>query len=470
MEAEDEDLDELERKSKKLEEVFSCLSPVLIKRILRRDDVKGNSEKASKKLQEFQNMENPSGLLKNPAAARPSIGKPKGKFDESRTYGSIKQAWVGEEKPYRVPEQKSYRGKEKRGRPENKDNTEVRDVRRNSHDGDKSDQREGNQAYQGHNTRQRGRSKGGQRGGPRRNFFHGQNDTQWYRENQFYASQEWRFGVHNTTQPQRGRGSQGEQRGGPRGGFHQGQSEGYRENPFYTSQGSRSGEEDSFQPERGRGTQGGRGRQPKPKPKPKWRGRGYRGPDNNFQKQGEHQIPGEYQEGDQFAEDDDDDHHLQFIQRQTHEPNRGRRDSHDRRAPPVSLSVLVNSNMAASTSRDDSDLGQFRKDEPSKRGQGNRGRPRDGGGNKWRGQRGMRRAQSMSSVGSEECADTEENVAGQSHFQRNKLLVRGLSQLTTRDGLVNFIEAMSGEEEVKELLMLKNGSALVTMADDIKSK
>ena len=67
-------------------------------------------------------------------------------------------------------------------------------------------------------------------------------------------------------------------------------------------------------------------------------------------------------------------------------------------------------------------------------------------------------------------SDAEENVEGQSHFARNKLLVRGLSQLTTRDGLVYFIEAMSGGEEVKEVLMLKNGSALVTMAVDIKSK
>ena len=474
-EEEEEDLDELERKSKKLEEIFSCLPPVLIKRILRREDVKGNVEKASQKLQEFQDMENPSDLFKNPAAARPSIGKPKGKFDEPEAHGSIKQAWVGEEKPYRVPDPKSCRGKKKRGRHGNKDQmhrehvdlAEVRDVRRNSFDGDNWDQREGNQAYRGHNTRQRGRAKGGQREGPRGGFFQGQNDIQGYRENQFYASQERKFGVQNAPQPQRGRGSQGGQRGGPRGGFLQGQNEGYRENPFYTSQEWRLAEEFNFHPQRGRGSQGGRGRQPKPKPKPKCRDRGYRGPDNNFQKQGEHQIPGEFQESDQFPYDDG---HPQCIQRQAHQPNRRRRDSHERRAPPVSLSALVNSTMAASTPRDDSDLGQLRKDEPSKRGQGNRGRPRDGGGNRGRGQRGMRRAQSMSSVEGEEPADAEENVAGQSHFERNKLLVRGLSQLTTPDGLENFIEAMSGGEEVKKVVMLKNGSALVTMADDIKSK
>ena len=53
-EEEEEDPEEFERKSKQLQEIFSCLPPVLIKRILRRDDVKGNIEKASTKLQEFQ--------------------------------------------------------------------------------------------------------------------------------------------------------------------------------------------------------------------------------------------------------------------------------------------------------------------------------------------------------------------------------------------------------------------------------
>ena len=49
-EEEEEDPEEFERKSKQLQEIFSCLPPILIKRILRRDDVKGNIEKASKKL------------------------------------------------------------------------------------------------------------------------------------------------------------------------------------------------------------------------------------------------------------------------------------------------------------------------------------------------------------------------------------------------------------------------------------
>ena len=64
----------------------------------------------------------------------------------------------------------------------------------------------------------------------------------------------------------------------------------------------------------------------------------------------------------------------------------------------------------------------------------------------------------------------EEGPTDQSQFERNKILIRGLSGKTSRDGLVNFIEAKSGGEEVKDVQMLKNGKALVTMADDIKGR
>ena len=62
----------------------------------------------------------------------------------------------------------------------------------------------------------------------------------------------------------------------------------------------------------------------------------------------------------------------------------------------------------------------------------------------------------------------EEGLADQSQFARNKILIRGLSKKTSRDGLVNFIEVKCGGEEVKDVQMLKNGKALVTMADEIK--
>ena len=62
----------------------------------------------------------------------------------------------------------------------------------------------------------------------------------------------------------------------------------------------------------------------------------------------------------------------------------------------------------------------------------------------------------------------EEEPADQSLFERNKILIQGLGGKTSRERLVNFIKAKSGGEEVKDVQMLKNGKALVTMADEIK--
>ena len=56
----------------------------------------------------------------------------------------------------------------------------------------------------------------------------------------------------------------------------------------------------------------------------------------------------------------------------------------------------------------------------------------------------------------------------QSRFQQNQLLVGGLSALTTKDCLVNFIEAMSGGEV--EDVMLRDDKALITMSSDITGK
>ena len=67
---EEDPLDE-EEKLKRLQDVFSCLPVILIKRILRRDDVKGDLKTASKRLQEFQDMESPHDFFKSPAAKPP---------------------------------------------------------------------------------------------------------------------------------------------------------------------------------------------------------------------------------------------------------------------------------------------------------------------------------------------------------------------------------------------------------------
>ena len=76
----------------------------------------------------------------------------------------------------------------------------------------------------------------------------------------------------------------------------------------------------------------------------------------------------------------------------------------------------------------------------------------------------MTRAQSFSSIRSACDPETIE----QSRFQQNQLLVSGLSVLTTKDCLVNFIEAMSGGE-VQDV-MRRNDKALITMANDITGK
>ena len=90
-------------------------------------------------------------------------------------------------------------------------------------------------------------------------------------------------------------------------------------------------------------------------------------------------------------------------------------------------------------------------------------------GTKGRGKRGIRLAQSLSSLAN--CGDQNACLAEaikQSRFQHNQLLVSGLSALTTKDCLVNFIEAMSAGEV--EDVMMRNDKALITMASDITGK
>ena len=95
-------------------------------------------------------------------------------------------------------------------------------------------------------------------------------------------------------------------------------------------------------------------------------------------------------------------------------------------------------------------------------------RSRDSG-NVGCGQRRIRLAQSWSSIANsgDQNACLAEAIE-QSRFQQNQLLVTGLSTLTTEDCLVNFIEVMSGEE-VEDVIM-RNGKALITMANDITGK
>ena len=89
--------------------------------------------------------------------------------------------------------------------------------------------------------------------------------------------------------------------------------------------------------------------------------------------------------------------------------------------------------------------------------------------NRERGRGETRRTQSLSSVEVDGRPKRRENEEDEFRFEQNKLVVRGLSGSTTDEGLLNFIEAKSGEE-VKKVTMLGKGKALVTMVERITSK
>ena len=107
--------------------------------------------------------------------------------------------------------------------------------------------------------------------------------------------------------------------------------------------------------------------------------------------------------------------------------------------------------------------------DPKRRGHGNRRRSRDGG-NIGLGQRGIRIAQSLSSLADsgDQNACQADKAKEQSRFQQDQLLVSGLNALTTEDCLVNFIEVIS-DGEVEDVMM-RNDKALITMADDIRGQ
>ena len=398
----------MEQKLKKLEEIYSCLPPVLIKRVLTRDDVNGNVDIASQRLQEFQDMENPLDIFKNPPTAKPLTGAVK------------ETSCRGTDQP------RKFRGKRRRNRigSENdmpKEYGEVCDLRRGTFDDTGAENRGGCQGNRGQHARQRGGYRGRPRGAPR---------------------------------------------GGPRGSFAQGQSDyqGFRDTDMGLSQGCGFGGDGAYPPQRGHGNRGGRGHPPKPKPKN--RGRGYRGRGGNYQ------TPGEgFQHDDQVSYGDSQP---QFNQRQRY-PERGeasqqnqrRRETRGRTEAPLQSCDFTDSGAVRRSAIDGSLLGPFAGDDPNRRGQGNRGRPRNSG-SRGRGWGGMRRAQSLSSVtgsGDQNSGQAGSNEKEQSRFEGNQLLVCGLSGSTTEECVTNFIEVMSGEEVKK--VTLRNDKALVTMASDI---
>ena len=159
-EGEEEDPERTEEILRRLKEEFSCLPPVLFKRVLRREDVNGDIEKARKKLQE--DMKQTLDISKRPVADKSPTGKPKGILDDSQV--------------------NSY----------------------------------GKQAHRDQNASQsggvRGRPKEVPRGGPRSGFIQRQDDYEEFKDNDTgmpipSTSQEWGFGDDDTFQPQTGHGS-----------------------------------------------------------------------------------------------------------------------------------------------------------------------------------------------------------------------------------------------------------------------
>lgn len=137
---------------------------------------------------------------------------------------------------------------------------------------------------------------------------------------------------------------------------------------------------------------------------------------------------------DQFPED----HDSQVIQRHVHHPYGPRRD-------------VGRSAFASFSSCDVTDSGLFRQDEISRETQRSHGKF-------WNnhGQMGIRRTQSMF------------NVPVEDNKRADNLRVNRLCQSTTQNDLSDSTEEMSGGEEFKEVLMLKNNNILVTVADDRK--
>ena len=394
---EEEDPEKLEEKLKKLEEVFSCVPRVLIKRVLCRDDVNGDLNLASQRLQEFQDMENPHDLFKTPTSNPPTAWGPPPAQLKSANKGSEKCESQGSQKKRR-----RRGGRRKKNNWENQNKTQEEQGERtlgNSFDSYEPNVTRGND----HGIRQGGRVFGGRpRGGfgPRGGFFQAHEDFQEYKDDFPHG-----FPVND-----------------------------------YTSQS-----------QRGRDNWRGRWNQPKPQPKPK--GRGRRGRDENV------------------LESDS------FFQGQPHVSQRGRGRGQFRRGqggggqggggqgPDWGRERSVS--LADEIYYDELDLSGREGIYPTRREQGNMGRSGPNI-NRGRGQLGLRRAQSLSSGMDVQDSHTNDNTGGDAKFEPKKLLICGLSESTTRDGVLNFIEAMSGEEV--EIVDMSKGKALVTMTKDITSK
>ena len=357
-------------------------------------------------------MKNPLNIFKNPPTAKLLPGA------------------VEKTSSRRTGQPRNFRGKNRASKFESdhddmpKEHGEVRDLRRGSFDDNRAENRGCYQGNPSQHRRQRGRyrvrPRGVPRGAPRGCFAQRQSDFQEFRDNDVGVSQGCGFGGDEISQPQRW-------------------------------------DEICF----------GRGHPPKPKPMNK--GQGYRGRGTNYQ------TPGEgFLHGDPFFQGDSQP---QFNQGQRNpekggasQQNQRGREVGRRTSAPLQSSDFTDSNAVRRSDNYDSLIGPFGGDDPNRRGQGNRGKPRNSG-NGGRDRGGRRRAQSLSNVtesSDQNSGQAKSNIKEQSRFERNQLLVCGLSGSTTEECVTNFIEVMSGDEVMK--VTLRNHKALVTMANNITGK
>ena len=371
------DPEKLEEALNKLEEVFCFLPRLLIRRILSRDDVKGDLEKASQRLQEFQGMENPKELFKKTLdeEAEHCLGDAENheascnNVTSEQSSGQNDCKVMGTEKS-ESEKQRNQGPKKGRRRKKNTKNNEMQ----MSVEKDEFEESNENEFYQ-------------------QEYFRGRG----------FRGRPWGA---QTRLPNRG------PRGGPYGvprwvPRHQGNFNAYG----YPAQN---------------------------KPNPNWGMRGvYRG----------RPVMGTWFEN--------------AYQRGNFYRNRGR--GYDgRHDGPVYLENLEESfenlgpyarldfdNQTSTQHYESEQIRQHHNDQSAGRGR--------------RGYRGTRPPKSMSSVQTDQLEGDEEP------FEQHKLAVSGLNASTTDEGVLNFIEAMSGEE-VEEVSMLGNGKALITMVQPITGK
>ena len=97
----DRDIMELQEKVKKLQEEFSSLPKVLIRKTLCDDDVNGDLAKARQRLQEFRQINDPL-LRSQPVAAKPLTRSSKGDLEDSQ----VVMNWIRSEKQNQISEGK----------------------------------------------------------------------------------------------------------------------------------------------------------------------------------------------------------------------------------------------------------------------------------------------------------------------------------------------------------------------------